>query len=125
MKLLATSIAFFVSLAPAAFAEPGPPVTGAGGLKVHFALRESTAAQTTTRAFDVVLAGSNPCATAKVKGADRVEIQACVNDRNLDLTWSSHSASGEYESRSSMPIVHGSTFELGASDGPHLTVTIP
>jgi hypothetical protein len=124
MKLFATSIAVLLSLAPAAFAEPAPPSTGADGLKVHFALRETAAAQAAVRTFDVVLAGVNPCASAKRKGANHVEIQACVSDRNLELSWSAQNAAGEYESRSSVPIGHGSTFELGTSDGPHLTVTI-
>lgn len=91
-------------------------------IKIHFTLRDAA----TTRSFDVIVSSDHSCATVSEKLPNReVELKACAGrDAHLDVEWFTRSPSGEYRSTSSLSLAHGATAELGASNGPRLSVAV-
>jgi hypothetical protein len=117
MQLLTASAATLLFLCAPALADSPPRPEE--WLELRFALRDAG-----SQTFDVVVGTLSPCATVNQKLAGReLELMACVGDSRLDITWSTRSSSSEYHSRSSIPVMRGTTTELGSSTGPLLEVT--
>jgi hypothetical protein len=121
MKTFAAAFAILFTLCGPALADSGPPARSES-FKVRFTLHDAA----TTRTFDVVVGAASPCASASEKLPDHeVDLHACVSaGSRLDITWFNRSSSGEYRSSSSLPLVHGTTAELGATNGPRLAVEV-
>jgi hypothetical protein len=119
MKMLAASTATLLFLCAPALADSPPRPEE--WLKVRFALHDAG-----SQTFDVAVGTVSPCATVNQKLAGRqVELMACVaSDSRLDITWSTRSSSSEYHSRSSIPVMRGTTTELGSKAGPRLEVIV-
>ncbi len=121
MKTLVASAVTILSLCAPALGDPADPAAPADARKIRFALRD-----TTTTHFDVIVAATNRCATARESHPDReVQLSACLtDDARLSIEWFTRSAWGEYRSTSSVSATPGAVAELGSAKGPRLTVTV-